>query len=186
MFLIILTSCPCLVIFLIPVSCSCLACLFCIRCSCVSSVSFVFVFSACCTSVGHFSFCSVTPPPSFISTLKIVSFWSFFYVSCRSDFLVLTLFLCSRRLLSCLTFLYFVISDYLAIEPLLVVYEFCLGLLNLGFCTLCIWVPPSLSLPITIYNTRTVCINLESYPKTFYDSLQKVNILHSSLQCLIL
>ena len=48
----------------------------------------------------------------------------------------------------------FVISDYLAIEPLLVDYDFCLALwFYLGFCTLCIWVPPSLSLPFTIYNT---------------------------------
>ena len=70
-------------------------------------------------------------------------------------FLVLT---CFRVLAdySRLTFLYFVISDYLPIEPLLVDYDFCLALLNLGFCTLCIWVPPSLSLPFTIYKMYSI------------------------------
>ena len=45
----------------------------------------------CYWSVGLFLlvFFPVTPPPCFISTLMSVSFWSFFYVKCRSDFLVL-------------------------------------------------------------------------------------------------
>ena len=49
-------------------------------------------------------------------------------------------------------FLYRATSDYLAYEPLLVDYDFCLAPLNLVFRTLCIWVSPSHSLPITVRN----------------------------------
>ena len=95
----------------------------------------------------------------------IVSFWSFFYVPCRSDFFGIdVVFVFSPTTL--LSYV-LVLCYLLAIEPLLVDYDFSLALLNFGFCTLCIWVPPSLSLPITIYNrpmfwwTFSIFFNME-------------------------
>ena len=91
---------------------------------------------------------SVTPPPSVLSLFVFAS--SFDIVLCLSAFLVLTLFLCSRQLTSCLAFVYLAYDLCLFVD-----HDVCLALLNLVFFTLCISVPPSPSLLTSLTITPT-------------------------------
>ena len=108
--------------------------------------------------IGLFSFEFVVPSPSIYFTLCIYV-WFSCCGYCYIDFLVLTLVLADNSPAFHLCTVIYLITWLMTTVCLLTPISAC-RIKSLIFFTLCIWVPHSLSLPITIYNTFPFSIHL--------------------------